>query len=196
MVFVFSVGTVMSPKYSNHVSIVCVFVAESVLLVYDFGNIFERVLAPAVSDGAITLLDGMLMYVRYFKQNEHFDLLTHGMGPRLMSVVIYNFSQFMEDLIGQKLDHTTTYCAKCLFPKMYMDKLRSIVNSIVVEKTVEYTRKVCKAQQEKVPLAPKKKRKKKQQNQEKVQPDEDSASEDIEVLSNGSCSSNENDFTT
>ena len=44
---------------------------------------------------------------------------------------------------------------------------------------------------------PKKRRTKKQQNQEKVQPDEDSALEDIEVLSDGSgCSSNENDFTT
>ena len=45
---------------------VCVFVVESVLLVHDFGNIFERVQSAAVSDDATTLLEAVLMFIRYY----------------------------------------------------------------------------------------------------------------------------------
>ena len=71
-----------------------VFAAESVHLVHDFGNVFEKVVAPTVSEDAETLLDSVLMFVRYYKTNETFDLLTHGMGPGLVAVVMHNFSQF------------------------------------------------------------------------------------------------------
>ena len=52
-------------------------------LVHDFGNVFEKVVAPAVLEDAETLLDSVLMFVRYYETNETFDLLTHGMGPRI-----------------------------------------------------------------------------------------------------------------
>ena len=36
-----------------------VFAAESVCLVHDFGNMFEKVVAPTVSEDAETLLDSV-----------------------------------------------------------------------------------------------------------------------------------------
>ena len=51
-------------KYSD--IFFCAFVAESVLLVHDFGNVFERVVPPAVSDAAVTLLDGVLVQNKIF----------------------------------------------------------------------------------------------------------------------------------
>ena len=102
-VLFFSAETVTSCKYCSHGAIIfSVFVAKSVILVHEFGHIFEKVTAPAVSDSAATLLDTALMFIRYYKTNEHFDLLTHGMGPGLVSVVMHNFSQFMGELMGQK----------------------------------------------------------------------------------------------
>ena len=74
-------------------------------LVHDLASVFERVVQPVVSDEAECLLDGVLMFVRYYETNKNFDLLTHGMGPGIVAVVMHNFSQFMGDLMGQKLDH-------------------------------------------------------------------------------------------
>ena len=186
---------------------VCVFVAESVLLVHDFGNIFEHIQSAAVSDEATTLLEAVLMFIRYYEQSEHFDLLTHGMGPGLIAIVMHNFSAFMGDLIGQKINHNATYHGKRLFPNMYMEKLPKIVNSIVVDKNDDYTGKMLKEQQ----LEKRKKKKKKKntctrrrklsppaqkKHQTKVPVADESGSDDIEVLLDDSCSSNENDFTT
>ena len=126
-----------------------VFAAESVHLVHDFGNVFEKVVAPVVSEDAETLLDSVLMFIRYYETNETFDLLTHGMGPGLVVIVMHNFSQFLGDLMGQKLDHATQYRGKRLFPNMYMDKLRNIINSIVVDRADEYTGKLVKGQEDK-----------------------------------------------
>ena len=50
-------------------------------LVHDFGNMFEKVVAPTVSEDTETLLDSVLMFIRYYETNKTFDLLTHGMGP-------------------------------------------------------------------------------------------------------------------
>ena len=122
---------------------------ESVQLVHDFGAVFEHVPGAVVSDVAETLLDAVLLFVRYYEQNEEFDLLTHGMGPGLVSVVMHNFSDFLGDVMGQKLDHNTRYRGKRLYPQMYMEKMRKIVNSIVVDKTDEYTGKMLKGQEEK-----------------------------------------------
>ena len=124
-----------------------VFAAESVRLVHDFGNVFEKVVAPAVSEDAETLLDTVLMLVRYYETNETFDLLTHGMGSGLVAVVMHNFLPFLGDLMGQKLDHATQYRGERLFPNMYMDKLRNIINSIVVDRADEYTGKLVKGQE-------------------------------------------------
>ena len=186
---------------------VCVFVVESVLLVHDFGNVFEHVHSAAVSDDATTLLEAVLMFIRYYEQSEHFYLLTHGMGPGLVAIVMHNFSAFMGNLIGQKINHNATYHGKRLFPNMYMEKLRKIVNSIVVDKTDDYTGKMLKEQQ----LEKEKEKEKKEKymhkkkkavppaqkkHQTKVPADDELGSDDIEVLSDDSCSSNENDFTT
>ena len=159
--------------------------------VHDFGNVFEKVVAPAVFEDAETLLDSVLMFVRYYETNETFDLLTHGMGPGLVAIVMHNFSQFLGDLMGQKLDHATQYHGKRLFPNMYMDKLRNIINSILVDRADEYTGKLVKGQEDK---SDNKKHSHQQADKTKFVVD-DSDSEEIEVLTD-SCSENENDFTT
>ena len=167
---------------------------ESVQLVHDLGNVFEKVISPAVSEEAV------LMFVRFYEQNEHFDLLTHGVGPGVVAVVMHNFSNFLGDLMGQKLVHRQKYGGKRLFPTMYMDKLRSIINLIVVDRTDEYTGKMLKAPQETKPITKTKKGKKTQgqdSKQQQQQQDDETSDDDIEIVSDAvSCLTNENDFTT
>ena len=176
-----------------------VFAAESVCLVHDFGNMFEKVVAPEVSEDAETLLDSVLIFVRYYETNETFDLLTHGMGPGLVAIVMHNFLQFLGDVMGQKLDHATQYRGKRLFPHMYMDKLRNIINSIVVHRADKYMGKLVKGQEDKSDNKSDTKKKKTSKKHSHQQADktkfvvDDSDSEEIEVLTN-SCSENENDF--
>ena len=79
------------------------------------------------------------------------------MGPGVVAVVMHNFSNFLGDLMGEKLVHGQKYGGKRLSPTMYMDKLRSIVNSIVVNHTDEYTGKMLKAPQETKPVTKTKK---------------------------------------
>ena len=162
---------------------------------------FEKVVAPVVSEDAETLLDSVLMFVRYYETNETFDLLIHSMGPGLVVIVMHNFSQFLGDLMGQKLDHATQYHGKRLFPNMYMDKLRNIINSIVVDRADEYTGKLVKGQEDKSDNKSDTKKKKTSKKHSHQQEDtmkfvvDDSDSEEIEVLTD-SCFKNENDFTT
>ena len=178
-----------------------VFAAESAGLVHDFGNMFEKVGSPAVSEDAETLLDSVLMFIRYYETNETFDLLTHSMGPGLVAIVMHNFSQFLGDVMGQKLDHTTQYCGKRLFPNMYMDKLRNIINSIVVDRAEEYMSKLVKGQEDKSDNKSDTKKKKTSKKHSHQQADktkfvvDDSDLEEIEVLTD-SCSENENNFMT
>ena len=116
-----------------------------------------------------------------------------------MAIVMHNFSAFMGNLMGQKLDHSAIYHGKRLFPNMYMDKLQKIVNSIVVDKTDDYTSKMLKEQQqekEKEKPVHKKKKAAPTKHQGKVPADDELASDDIEVVLDNSCSSNGNDFTT
>ena len=174
---------------------------ESVQLVHDLGNIFERVISPSVSEEAESILDAVLMFVQFYEQNEHFNLLTHGVGPGVVAVVMHNFSNFLGDLMGQKLVHGQKYGGKRLFPTMYMDKLRSIVNSIVVDRTDEYTGKMLKAPQETKPVTKTKKGKKTQgqdsKQQQQQQQDDETSDDDIEIVfDTESCSTNKNDFTT
>ena len=82
-----------------------------------------------------------------------------------------------------------------------MDKLRSIVNSIVVDHTDEYTGKMLKAPQETKPVTKTKKGKKTQgqdsKQQQQQQQDDETSDDDIEIVSAAeSCLTNENDFTT
>ena len=128
-------------------------------------------------------------------------MLTHGVGPGVVAVVMHNFSNFLGDLMGQKLVHRQKYRGKRLFPTMYIDKLRSIVNSIVVDHTDKYTGKMLKAPQETKPVTKTKKGKKTQgqdsKQQQQQQQDDETSDDDIEIVSNTeSCSTNENDFTT
>ena len=172
---------------------------ESVQLVHDLGNVFEKVISPAVSEEAESILDDVLMFVRFYEQNEHFDLLTHGVGSGVVAVVMHNFSNFLGYLMGQKLVHRKKYGGKRLFPSMYMDKLRSIVNSIVVNRTDEYTGKMLKAPQETKPVTKTKKGKKTQgqDSKQQQQQDDETSDDDIEIVSEAeSCLTNENDFTT
>ena len=177
-----------------------VFAAESVHLVHDFGNTFEKVVAPTVSEDAETLLDSVLMFIRYYETNETFDLLTHGMDPGLVAIVMHNFSQFLGDLMGQKLDHATQYRGKRLFPNMYMDKLRNIINSIVVDRADKYMGKLVKGLEDYSDNKSDTKKKKTSKKHSHQQADktkfvvDDSDSEEIEVLTD-SCSENKNDFT-
>ena len=153
-----------------------------------------------MSEEAESILNAVLMFVQFYKQNEHFDLLTHGVGPGVVAIVMHNFSNFLGDLMGQKLVHGQKYSGKRLFPTMYMDKLRSIVNSIVVDRTDKYTGKMLKAPQETKPVTKTKKGKKTQGQESKhqqQQQDDKTSDDDIEIVSDTeSCSTNENDFTT
>ena len=168
-------------------------------LVHDFGNVFEKVVALAVSEDAETLLDSVLMFVRYYETNKTFDLLTHGMGPGLVVIVMHNFLQFLGNVMGQKLDHATQYRGKRLFPNMYMDKLRNIINSIVVDRVDEYMGKLVKGQEDKSDHKSDTKKKKTSKKHSHQQADktkfvvDDSNLEEIKVLTD-SCSENENDF--
>ena len=141
-----------------------------------------------MSEEAESILDAVLMFVQFYEQNEHFDLLTHGVGPGVVAVVMHNFSNFLGDLMGQKLIHGQKYGGKRLFPTMYMDKLRSIVNSIVVDCTDEYTGKMLKAPQETKPITKTKKGKKTQgqdsKQQQQQQQDDETSDDDIEIVSN------------
>ena len=154
-----------------------------------------------VLEDAETLLDSVLMFIRYYETNKTFDLLTHGMAPGLVATVMHNFSQFLGDVMGQKLDHATQYRCKRLFPNMYMDKLRNIINSIVVDRADKYTGKLVKGQEDKSDNKADTKKKKTSKKHSHQQADkmkfvvDDSNLEEIEVLTN-SCSENENDFTT
>ena len=121
------------------------------------------------------------------------------MGLGVVAVVMHNFSSFLGDLMGQKLVHRQKYGGKRFFPTMYMDKLRSILNSIVVNCTDEYTRKMLKAPQETKPITKTKKGKKTQgqDSKQQQQQDDETSDDDIEIVSEAeSCSTNENDFTT
>ena len=152
-----------------------------------------------MSEEAESILDTVLMFVRFYEQNEHFNLLTHKVGPGVVAVVMHNFSNFLGDLMGQKLIHRQKYGGKRLFPTMYMDKLRSIVNSIVVNRTDEYTGKMLKAPQETKPVTKTKKGKKTQGQVSKQQQqlDDKTSDDDIEIVSDTeSCLTNKNDFTT
>ena len=175
-----------------------VFSAESVQLIHDLGNVFEKVISPAVSEEAESILNAVLMFMWFYEQNEHFDLLTHGVGPGVVAIVMHNFSNFLGDLMSQKLVHGQKYGGKWLFPTMYMDKLRSIVNLIVVDRTDEYTGKMLKAPQETKPVTKTKKGKKTQgQDSKQQQQDDETSDDDIEIVSDAeSCSTNKNDFTT
>ena len=144
-------------------------------------------------------LDAVLMFVWFYEQNEHFDLLTYGVGPGVIAVVMHNFSNFLGDLMGQKLIYGQKYGGKRLFPTMYMDKLRSIVNSIVVDRIDEYTGKMLKAPQETKPVTKTRKGKKTQgqdsKQQQQQQQDDETSDDDIDIVSDTeSCSTNENDF--
>ena len=101
--------------------------------------------------------------------------------------------------MGQKLVHGQKYRGKSLFPTMYMDKLRSIVNLIVVDCTDKYTGKMLKAPQETKPITKTKKGKKTQgqDSKQQQQQDNETSDDDIEIVSDAeSCSTNEKDFTT
>ena len=156
-------------------------------------------MAPTVLEDAETLLDSVLMFVRYYETNEIFDFVTHGMDPGLVVIVMHNFSQFLGDVMGQKLDHATQYCGKRLFPNIYMDKLRNIINSIVVDRADEYMGKLVKGQEDKSDNKSDTKKKETSKKHSHQQADktkfvvDDSDSEEIKVLTN-SCSENKNDF--
>ena len=152
-----------------------------------------------MSEEAESILDAVLMFVQFYEQNEHFNLLTHGVGPGVVAVVMHNFSNLLGELMGQKLVHRQKYGGKRLFPTMYMDKLGSIVNSIVVDRTDEYTGKMLKAPQETKPVTKTKKGKKTQgqDSKQQQQQDDETSDDDIEILSEAeSCLTNKNDFTT
>ena len=81
-------------------------------LVHNLGNIFEKVIRPAVSEEAESILNAVLMFMQFYEQNEHFYLLTHGVGPGVVAIVMHNFSNFLGDLMGQKLVHRQKYHGK------------------------------------------------------------------------------------
>ena len=186
-----------------------VFVAEGVQFVHDLAGVFERTPQPAVGGDVNILLDAVLMFVHYYEQNEHFDLLTHGIGPGVVAVVMHSFSEFMGDIMGTRLDLGLKYTGKRLFQHMYFEKLRNIANSIIVDETDQYSGKLLKRQEDKAapaaPQASKKGKKDKKAEAAATHPEDksdraddrsDDEDEIQEISDDGSCSSNENDFST
>ena len=121
------------------------------------------------------------------------------MGSGLVATVMHNFLQFLGGVMGQKLDHATQYHGQRLFPNMYMDKLRNIINSIVVDRADEYMGRLVKGQEDKSDNKSDTKKKKTSKKHCHQQADktkfvvDNSDLEEIEVLTD-SCSKNKNDF--
>ena len=111
---------------------------------------------------------------------------------------MHNFLQFLGDVMGQKLDHTTQYHGKRLFTNMYMDKLRNIINSIVVDRADKYTGKLIKGQEDKSDNksgATKKKTSKKHSHHKQTKRNLFLMIQTWKKL-RSSCSENENNFMT
>ena len=183
----------------------CVFIAEGVQLVNDFGAILERVNKPALGstpDNDVTIQDALLMFMRYYETNETFDVLTHGIGPGVLGLVIHLLIEFLGTGVCSMLaDSETDVTVTPIHLSTYVAKLRQIVATVVVDATDPVSGKLVKTTEEK---CAQKKKVKTRTTERKPTPstskldtpsasDEDASDDDQD---SSSCTSGEADFTT
>ena len=119
--------------------------AEGVQLVCDFGVIMEKVIGPAVSTEAKTILDALLMFERYYENCEMFNLYTHGIGPGIVGIVVHKLIDYLGGVCKEKLRHDKQSSLSCALLAVYVSKIKSIVGTVVVEDVEEGTGRLKKA---------------------------------------------------
>ena len=162
-------------------------------LVHDFGMVLERIQKPVLGGHDATIHEALLMFMHYFETNETLDLLTHGMGPGLLGLVIHALIEFLgPGVCSIKADCQTTPTVAAMHLGNYVTKLNDIVETVVVDETDPVSGKLAKKSEEEVVKQKKPKIKvteRKVQKQDTPSPseDEDNDGEDDD----GSCSSDE-----
>ena len=180
--------------------IFCVFAAEGVQLVHDFGMVLQRIQKPALAGQDATIHEALLMFMRYFETNETFDLLTHGMGPGLLGLVIHALIEFLgPNVCSIKADCNTTPTVAAMHLGSYVAKINDIVETVVVDETDPVSGKLAKKSEDKVVKPKKVKTKVTERRVQKQDTPTPSSDEDdaVEVEDDdGSCSSDEAAFST
>ena len=181
--------------------IFCVFAAEGVQLVHDFGMVLQRIQKPALGGQDATIHKALLMFMQYFETNETFDLLTHGMGPGLLGLVIHALIEFLgPNVCSIKADCNTTPTVAAMHLGSYVAKINDIVETVVVDETDPVSGKLAKKSEDKVVKQKKVKIKvteRKVQKQDTPTPSEDEDNDAVEAEDDdGSCSSDEAAFST
>ena len=102
-------------------------------LVCDFGQVLQWVVWSRLSEHD-TLEDAFHSFLSYYRQNEMFDLYTHGTGPGMVGVVVHSLKTYLGRFIETKLDKDIPVAAnrKCSLD-IYMNKLRDICAKVVCD---------------------------------------------------------------
>ena len=177
-----------------------VFAAEGVKLVYDFGRILDHISKPKVSNNAGTIFEALTMFEHYFETNESFDHYTHGIGPGIVGLVIHAFMEFLGELVNQKLDHSVTGPKRGTPLSVYVNKLHEIVTTVVTEEAEETTGRLAKKIEEKkneeVPPSKSRSRGPRTKHTKRKHQDDNVDEIEDEIISLGSGSDDENQFST
>ena len=107
---------------------------EGEQLVCNFGQVFQKVVRPQLSEQDETL-DGVFNSVlAYYEQNEMFDLYTHGTGPGLVSVVVHSLKSYLGRYVDMKLDRElpVDLNKKCSL-ESYVKKIKAIIAKMVCD---------------------------------------------------------------
>ena len=116
------------------------FTAEGVQLVCNFGQVMQKVVRPRLTERDETLEDAFHSFLSYHKQNEMFDLYTHGTGPGLLGVVVHSLKMHLGQFIDMKLDKQLPVPVnrKCSLD-VYVNKLKGICAKVVCDQEEEGT---------------------------------------------------------
>ena len=86
------------------------------------------------------LEDAFHSFLSYYKQNEMFNLYTHGTGPGLVGVVVHSLKTYLGQFIDTKLDRQLSVQVnkKCTL-EVYVKKLKEICAKVVCDQEEEGT---------------------------------------------------------
>ena len=116
------------------------FTAEGVQLVCDFGQVMQKVVRPRLTEHDETLDQVFDSFLSYYKQNELFNLHTHGTGPGLLGVVIHSLKTYLGHLVDTKLDrHLPVEINRKCSLDISMNKLKEICSKVVCDEGDEGT---------------------------------------------------------
>ena len=119
--------------------------AEGVQLVCDFCMIMDKVVGPAVSSEAKTILDALLIFERYYENCEMFDLYTHSIGPGIVGIVVHKLIDYLGGVSKEKLRHDKQSPLNYAPLSVYVSKIKSIVGTVVVDDVEQTTGRLKKA---------------------------------------------------